>query len=933
MAEIGRIISSTLNIDEVYLRVVEEARKLIPFDGMAINIVREGMVTVPHVSGLGVPGCQPGDTFALAGSATGEAAQRRSGLIIPLKDGNELPARFPTLSTAFEVGIRTLIVVPLFSKDQTIGAIHFRSTKPNAYSEQDLKLAEGIANQIAGAVANAQLFGDRQRTEEALRESETKYRRLYESMMDAFCHVDMAGRILEANRAYQAMVGYSEKELRRLTYIDLTPEKWHALEGRIVQEQILVQGHSEVYEKEYRRKDGTIFPVELRTFLIRDEGGIPVGMWAVVRDITERKRTEEALRESEEKFRNLVETTSDWIWETDAEGNYSYSSPRIRDLLGYEPDEVIGRKPFDFMPPDEAKRLEAEFARIHSRHQPFFNLENVNLRKDGNEVILETSGVPRLDSRGRFPGYRGIDRDITERKRVEEALRESEKKYRSVIENIQDVFYRSDLKGWLLMGSPSGAKMFGYDTVDEMIGLPLDSFWPDPRGPRANFLAQIKATGSVKDFEAVLKRNDGTTFDASFTTHFYYDDKGNFLGTEGIIRDITERKRAEEERSNLEAQMREVQKLESLGVLAGGIAHDFNNLLMAILGNADLALLSLTPAAPAHQHLVEIVNASQRAADLCRQMLAYSGKGRFVLGRYDLSDIVQEMAHMLQVSVSKKATLRYQFATDLPPVEADATQLRQVVMNLITNASDALGDASGVIEVSSGVMECDRAYLSESYLDDKLPEGRYVYLEVSDTGCGMDAETRSRIFDPFFTTKFTGRGLGLAAVLGIVRGHQGAVKVHSEPGKGTTFRILFPAAEWTPADRTRITEQSILPPGGGTILLIDDDQYVLDVGSRMLERLGYTVLMASDGQEGLEVFRERAAEIDCVLLDLTMPRLSGEEVFREIRRIRTDVPVVLSSGYNEQDVTQRFVGQGLAGFAQKPYTLEKLREILGHVLG
>jgi two-component system cell cycle sensor histidine kinase/response regulator CckA len=396
---------------------------------------------------------------------------------------------------------------------------------------------------------------------------------------------------------------------------------------------------------------------------------------------------------------------------------------------------------------------------------------------------------------------------------------------------------------------------------------------------------------------------------------------------------ITERKRAEEGRIRLEARMREVQKLESLGVLAGGIAHDFNNLLMAILGNADLALLSLSPVSPARHNVEAIVKSSQRAADLCSQMLAYSGRGRFVLGRYDLSEIVQEMVHMLQVSVSKKATLRYRFARGLPAVEADATQLRQVVMNLITNASDALGETSGVIEVSIGLMECDRAYLSESYLDDKLQEGRYVYIEVSDTGSGMDAETRSRLFDPFFTTKSTGRGLGLAAVLGIVRGHKGAIKVHSEPGKGTTIRILLPAVEQMPAVPSQIADQSTIPPSGGTILLVDDDQAVLDVTSSMLDRLGFTVLTASDGQEGLEIFREMGLEIDCVILDLTMPRLSGEEVFRKMRSIRSDVRVVLSSGYTEQDVTQRFAGKGLTGFIQKPYTFAKLQEILRHVLG
>jgi CheY-like chemotaxis protein len=380
--------------------------------------------------------------------------------------------------------------------------------------------------------------------------------------------------------------------------------------------------------------------------------------------------------------------------------------------------------------------------------------------------------------------------------------------------------------------------------------------------------------------------------------------------------------------------MQEVQKLESLGILAGGIAHDFNNLLMAILGNADLALLALSPASPAHPNVEQIVRASQRAADLCSQMLAYSGKGRFVVGLYDLSEIVREMMQMLEVSVSKKANVRYSFAADLPAIEVDVTQMRQIIMNLITNASEALGDQSGYISVSTGVMDCDRAYLAESYLDDKLLEGKYVYLEVADTGSGIDEETRRRIFDPFFTTKFTGRGLGLAAVLGIVRGHQGAIKVYSEVGQGTTFKVLLPAREWAQENRVPSAAHSVPPlPGGGTVLLIDDDPEVREVGSQMLERLGFKVLTAAHGQEGLKVFQARGGEIDCVILDLTMPEMGGEEVFRELRRLRSDVRVILSSGYNEQEVTQRFAGKGLAGFIQKPYRVANLQEILGRVFG
>jgi signal transduction histidine kinase/CheY-like chemotaxis protein/HAMP domain-containing protein len=408
---------------------------------------------------------------------------------------------------------------------------------------------------------------------------------------------------------------------------------------------------------------------------------------------------------------------------------------------------------------------------------------------------------------------------------------------------------------------------------------------------------------------------------------------GEFLGSVYVARDISERREAEEQRARLEAHMQEVQKLESLGVLAGGIAHDFNNLLMAIVGNADLAKLALSPASPAHPNLEEITRVSLRAADLCCQMLAYSGKGRFVIDRYDLSKIVREMMQMLEVSVSKKASLRYSFAADLPAVEVDVTQLRQIIMNLITNASEALGEEVGVISFSTGIMECDCDYLAECYLGENLAAGLYVFLEVADSGSGMDEETRRRIFDPFFTTKFTGRGLGLAVVLGIVRGHRGAIKVSSEPGRGTIFRILLPAVEWRPEDRSPSPVPSAPLHRSGTILLVDDDSAVRKVGERMLESLGFKVISAAHGREGLEAFQERKGKIDCVILDLTMPEMAGDEVFRELQRLQNDVCVVLSSGYTEEDVALRFADKGPAGFVQKPYTLANLLETLNRVLG
>lgn len=526
-------------------------------------------------------------------------------------------------------------------------------------------------------------------------------------------------------------------------------------------------------------------------------------------------------------------------------------------------------------------------------------------------------------------------RFIAERKQVEEALRESEARFRHVVESSPLAIGLADQDGRIEYLNPAFIENFGYTTED--VPTLTDWFQLAFRDPayRQNTLERMQQTlkkvgnesGATYRIEVVMTCKDGSVR----TIEIFRTNMGK--KTLAVFNDLTERKRMEEEHRRIEVQMREVQKLESLGVLAGGIAHDFNNLLMAILGNADLALLSLSPVSPAYQHVEEITRASQRAAELCRQMLAYSGKGRFVVSRHDISEIVREMGQILEVSVSKKATVRYSLGEGLPPVESDATQIRQVIMNLITNASDALGDTTGIITVTTGVMECDEAYLSESYLDDSLSGGTYVYLEVSDTGCGMDPETRSRIFDPFFTTKFTGRGLGMAAVLGIVRGHKGAIKVYSEPGKGSTFRILLPAVEWEAGERVKTAEESASLLAGGTILLVDDDTFVCDVGSKMLKQLGFRVITAVNGLEGLKVFRTHRDEIACVILDLTMPEMGGEETFRELRKLRSDVRVILSSGYNEQDVTQQFVGRGLAGFIQKPYTVASLRSALKRALG
>ena len=397
--------------------------------------------------------------------------------------------------------------------------------------------------------------------------------------------------------------------------------------------------------------------------------------------------------------------------------------------------------------------------------------------------------------------------------------------------------------------------------------------------------------------------------------------------------DITERIKAEEERRKIELGILQTQKLESIGVLAGGIAHDFNNMLMVVLGNADLALANTSEDSPVHKRLTDIRTVSIRAADLCRQLLAYAGKGRYVVENVNVSSMVEEMSSMFDVSISKKAFINYNLAKWLPPIEADASQIRQVIMNLVINASEAIGEKSGAIYISTSVMEYDREYLVESDLNNDLKPGYYVCLEIADTGSGMDKETTDKIFDPFFTTKYTGRGLGLAAVLGIVRGHKGGIKVYSEPGKGTTFKLLFPVADEVTESIATVQRKEVDTwKGSGTVLLVDDDESVRSLSSLLLEHLGFDVLLAADGRIALKIFSEHRHEIRCVILDLTMPRMGGEETFRELRRIDPQARIIMSSGYNEQDVVHRFIGKGLSGFIQKPYQLKSLAQTLMKIL-
>lgn len=494
--------------------------------------------------------------------------------------------------------------------------------------------------------------------------------------------------------------------------------------------------------------------------------------------------------------------------------------------------------------------------------------------------------------------------------------REEEERERlaAMLQSSEDAIVGKDLNGVVLTWNRGAETIYGY-TAAEMIGQPITRLLPaGAEAEEAAILARIRRGERVDSFEGVRVRKDGTQIHVSLTISPVHDRSGRVVGASHIARDISERKHVEEK-------LQQTQKLESLGILAGGIAHDFNNLLTGILGNATLMTDYLPTGEPARELADNVILAAERAAHLTRQMLAYSGRGHFLIQLTDCSQQVREITALIGASIPKNVDLRLVLADDLPMIEADTGQFQQLLMNLVINGAEAVGSAPGVVTVVTRVEGVGADEIARMTFAGEIRPGRYVSLEVRDSGSGMDEATLSRIFDPFFTTKFTGRGLGLAAVLGIVRGHQGAIDVRSAPGQGTTFRVLFP-----PSARQRVEAE----PAAGeashqacTVLVVDDEDVVRRAATAALEKYGYRVMVAEDGLGAVEIFRAMADEIAAVVLDMTMPVMSGDQTFQELRKIRPDVTVVASSGYSEAEAVERF-GQGIAGFVQKPYTANGL---------
>jgi PAS domain S-box-containing protein len=490
----------------------------------------------------------------------------------------------------------------------------------------------------------------------------------------------------------------------------------------------------------------------------------------------------------------------------------------------------------------------------------------------------------------------------------------------AIVESSDDAIVSKDLNGFILTWNSGAERLYAY-TAAEAIGNPISMLLPqDCQNEEKDILDRLRKGERIQHFETTRIRKDGKLIHVSLTVSPVRGEDGSILGASHIARDITERKQFEE-------QLRQIQRLESLGLLAGGIAHDFNNLLTGILGNASIASEILPPGSAAHAMLRDITAASQRLSDLTRQLLAYSGKGAVEFGPVSLSDLVRDISVLIQASIPKDVYIRLQLDEQLPVINADASQIQQVIMNLIINGAEAVPVGQpGTVTVTTSFQMVDEHYVRTVFSPDGLQPGPYVCLEVHDTGKGMNEETAARIFDPFFTTKVKGRGLGLASVLGIVKRHGGGLKVYSQSGQGSTFKMLLPAPAKSALERPTSLHQEL--HGTGNILVIDDEDVVRRVAKTALELYGYTVVIAENGEQGVAMYRQRANEIRLILLDLLMPQMGGEETYRRLRLIRPDVRVILSSGYSDSEAMAKFAGKDLAGFIKKPYTAVQLAQMV-----
>ncbi len=819
-----------------------------------------------------------------------------------------------------------------------------------------------VRGHIIGSLGVALDITEQKRADDALRISQARLAAIVDISEDAIISADRERQIMLFNGGAERMFGYTAAEALGKRIDMLVPDRMRAagvaggvFSGDAASAPAIRTDIIAV------RKDGREFPAEVAISKFEIDGEVVLNLR--LRDVTERERARDELQARARQQAAVAEIGQRALWGADMSALMQDACRLVADTLRVEFCKVL-----ELLPGGTALMLRAgvgwkpglvghrtvgagagshggytlsssepvvfeDLAKETRFDEPLLREHGVS---SGLAVIIHALGTPFgvLGAHSRQRRVFSVD-DIhflqsvanvlaaaIERTRAEEALRRTNETLRVVNQAAPLALWVLDVEGKVKLWNPAAERTFGW-AEREVLDQPLPAIPDSEQQSFQTMLERYRQGDRLNGFETRRMRRDGTLVDVSVWSAPLRGESGSIEGTLVAAVDVTERKR-------IEAQMRQSQKLESIGLLAGGVAHDFNNLLTGIMGNVSLALEMIPESDGVRRLLDNSLRASERAAELIRQLLAYAGKGRFVIERINLSSLVRDLIALLQTSVPKKVQLRLELDPEGAVVEGDPAQMQQLVMNLVINGAEAIGDEAGTVIVRTGVTDIDEQYVREHLLAGTAP-GRYICLEVRDTGAGMDASTKAQIFDPFFTTKFTGRGLGLAAVSGIVRGHRGAIVVESEPGRGSAFRVFLPAADGAERRRTDRPEAHHLT-GRGTILVADDEQLVRQTARMTLERYGYNVVLAEDGQQAVEVFREIGARAALVLLDMSMPVMSGEETLRHIRAIRPDVRVIVSSGYNETEAIRRFAGMGLAAFLQKPYTAAQLAEKVKSVL-
>jgi two-component system cell cycle sensor histidine kinase/response regulator CckA len=797
---------------------------------------------------------------------------------------------------------------------------HFEDTRKGKSFETYGYPAFDKGGEISGLAIFAHEITARKQAETELLESEERYRVAIEHSNDGVTLLREDQHIY-VNRRFLEILGYdsSEEIIGKTHSVVVHPDDLLMVMEYNRRRQ---RGEPAPSQYEFRavRKDGKVIYVEISGAKTTYRGE-PVTL-AYLRDITERKEAEKDLKESEERYRLISENMMDVICLHDPDSRYVYVSPSSKTVLGYAPAEVLGKSPYDFFEPEERERVLApSHHKVTHDKVPDVTVYRTR-KKDGSSTWLETKVKPVLTPDGSLRYVLTASRDVTERKQAEEALRLSEEKFRNIFENAVMGIFQTTPDGKYLSANPAGARMYGYDSPEDMVQSVTDMFhqiYVDP-GDRGKLKEILASKGYAERFEAEHYRKDGSKIWTSINARTVSDASGAVLYYETTAEDITERKR-------LESQLRQSQKMEAIGTLAGGIAHDFNNILTSLLGYASLAQMKMDKTSPLKLYVDQILSASEKATDLVQSLLAFSRKQPVTLAPLNINDVIKTTKKLLERLLTEDIELRTFLTKDDMIVMADKTQVDQILLNLVTNARDAMSKG-GTLTIETGIVEMDSGFIRVHGFG---KPGSYVQITVSDTGMGMDVATQEKIFDPFFTTKEVGKGtgLGLATVYGIVKQHNGYITVHSEPHQGTAFCIYLPRVRAIVDEEEQKTGS--IKRGKETILIAEDNADVRGLMREVLQQYGYKTIEAIDGEDAIDKFKQHR-DIDLVIIDSVMPKKNGREVYEEIHPMRPQVKTLFTSGYTKDIVLDKGIKDKEVDFITKPLSpamlLQKVREVL-----